>query len=206
VNTPRDAVRKLNQEEAGKAIPADSERIARPMNWHGPLTVENAAAVRDRIERTFAGQRYTYASVYVASNGYAHQSVRTGQVAEKFELSISHMESGGHIASITVPDSNGLWYLDTSVPTRLAANLMTRDKLLTDGAVLTLGEHQLQIETMNYEGATWHTTIACERHWNLEEAVRGVLREWDALPGSKDPKGELATEIGWLRDALGNGQ
>jgi len=187
----------------------DSERIAKPMNWSGPLTVENSLAIKDRIERTLGGKRYSIVSTYVGPVGqYTHQTVKTGNVARQFELDITMFsedpDDERRMAMITIPDNSGLWMIDTTVPTRLAANLMTADNVRLHGAYFTFTEDQVQFETRNHDGGLRVHTLAVERGWSLETAAREVLTAYDE--DADDDGKALAEGIRWMRDALGSGE
>jgi hypothetical protein len=212
MTTPRDDIRRLNEQDkvrgVGTPIPTDSERIARPMNWSGPLTVENARAIKDRIEKILGGQRYSVTTTYVGQNQYTHQVVKTSSTAREFELSVvpfGEDDDGREMAMITIPDSTGLWLIDTTIPDRLAANMMTYENVRLHGAYFTLTEDQVQFETRNHDGGLRVHTLAVQRDWNLEHAAREVLKAYDAMGGT-DPEGGLAEEIRWLRESLASGR
>lgn len=98
----------------------DMARLASDRDWHGYLTLENLDAVAERLRKLLAGQRYTWVA---CNSGLRHYfpEVRTGQQIRDYGVRVWHPEDGSRLGGITIPDTYGIWGIDTSVPDQQTA-------------------------------------------------------------------------------------
>lgn len=132
-------------------------RLRDGRDWYGYLTLENGEAVAERLHSMIGGgQRYTW----VAANelfGYLPE-VRTSQIAEAVRYSTSDLEDGRHMAHITIPDSYGVWGLDTTAPDEDAA----RNGDTHDQVYVSFSYRKLEISHYAPAGHRLYWVIALE--------------------------------------------
>lgn len=94
-------------------------------NWHGYLTVDNAEAIAERLNRMLVGRHYTFVTQlgYVDGHGAHEPEVRTS----------NHLTSPGSVSTPSTPhlpvmrfihfdDGDYSWSLSTSCPTQADAH------------------------------------------------------------------------------------
>lgn len=132
-------------------------RLRDGRDWAGYLALENAEAVATRIRSMIGdGQRYTW----VAANeffGYRPE-VRTSQIADGVKFTTGDLEDGRQMAHITVPDTYGVWGLDTTAPTEDAA----RDASIHDQVYLTFTRRVIEMALYVPAGHHLYWVLALE--------------------------------------------
>lgn len=134
-----------------------TERLASDHNWSGYLTLDNAAAVTERI-RSMIGDEQPY--TWVAANEYFgyRPEVRTGQTAKDIGLDTEREVAGEPWAHISVLDSYGVWGFHTTAATQAEA----RDMDVKQRTLLTFERGKLTVELYAPAGNHMFWVIATE--------------------------------------------
>jgi len=97
-------------------VPRDVRQLKTGRDWHGYLTLENYAAVGERLRALLTGKRYTFVAVNSGSD--YRPEVRTGLELRDNGLTVHDPEDDGQFASINVSDTYGVWGIHVfDVPT-----------------------------------------------------------------------------------------
>lgn len=109
-------------EELPATPPEVAGRIARH-SWHGYLTLDNIAAVVDRIDNMLAGRHYAFAIQREHDHGAYRPELRTGcQVDGPARRSLSTLDDGQRVAHANWEDGERVWGIDTTTATQREAN------------------------------------------------------------------------------------
>lgn len=155
-------------EVTDERMPYDLKHLAADHDgreWWGCLTIENAEALKDRIERMLKGRLYTFVA---RNDGFLAQcpEVRTSQKMREAHVSCDDL------AHVSVSDSYGSWGILSQIKSRAEGLRLSADERRTKGAYVVIRHDRIEIEHSAPAGHALFWVIAVEHPEYLSDDYR----------------------------------